>query len=134
MFRILQIDDQDSILMLVERLLTSRPGFESLSAENGRDGLALATAHHPDLILLDVGMPEMGGEEVLARLKADPGTADIPVMILSGSGHDEMIEFMLDHGAAGYLPKPFTAQALYAVVDAFQHAAQPLASRASSAA
>jgi CheY-like chemotaxis protein len=116
-FTVLQIDDLASNLTLVERLLEYRPGIKVLSALSGSQGLELAQAHHPDLILLDLFMPVMAGDEVLAKLKADPKTCNIPVIVFSGSVRDERVEAMLRNGAIDFLAKPFTVQGLFTMVD-----------------
>jgi CheY-like chemotaxis protein len=119
-FTVLQIDDLESNLVLIERILERRPHTKVLSALNGPAGLALAEAEQPDLILLDISMPGMMGDEVLARLKAKPATAGIPVVIFSGRQRDEVVEKMLAEGAVDFLPKPFKVEGLLAVVDHFQ--------------
>jgi CheY-like chemotaxis protein len=120
-FTVLQIDDLASNLVLVERLLEYRPGIKVYSALSGPDGLDMALAHRPDLILLDLFMPGMAGDEVLTRLKADPRTSNIPVIVFSGSARDERVEAMLRSGAIDFLPKPFTVQSLFAAVDAVRN-------------
>jgi signal transduction histidine kinase len=80
--RVLVVDDDDTARYTVASFAT-RPGTEVLEAENGTDGIALAQAEHPDVILLDLMMPGIGGHEVLQRLKSDPATASIPVIIVT---------------------------------------------------
>jgi len=80
--RILVIDDDDTARYTVCTFAT-RPGTQILEAENGTDGIARAQAEHPDLILLDLMMPGIGGHEVLQRLKSDPDTASIPVIVVT---------------------------------------------------
>lgn len=123
-FTVLQIDDLDSNLLLVERLLENRGGIRVLSADSGLSGLSIARNEQPDLILLDVMMPHMGGDEVLDRLKGDPCTAQIPVVVFSGNRREGVVESMLDAGAESFLPKPFTVESLYAVVDSFRKPAK----------
>ena len=74
------------------------------------DGLGLALAHHtvPDLILLDVTMPERSGVETCRRFKAEPGWCDIPIILLTGQGDDQAESTVLALGAADYISKPFT--------------------------
>lgn len=80
--RILVIDDDETARYTVANFAT-RPGVEIIEAENGTIGIARAQAEHPDLILLDLMMPGIGGHEVLQRLKSDPTTAHIPVVIVT---------------------------------------------------
>jgi signal transduction histidine kinase len=80
--RVLVVDDDDTARYTVSTF-AARPGTEVIEAENGTDGIARAQADHPDIILLDLMMPGIGGHEVLQRLKSDPGTASIPVVIVT---------------------------------------------------
>ena len=80
--RVLVVDDDDTARYTVASFAT-RPGTEVLEAENGTAGIARAQAEHPDVILLDLMMPGIGGHEVLQRLKSDPDTASIPVIIVT---------------------------------------------------
>lgn len=80
--KILIVDDEKDVLILLEKRL-SKAGYEVAQAANGRDALTLAKSEKPDLIVLDVMMPDMGGEEVAANLKNDAGTKDIPVIFLT---------------------------------------------------
>ena len=80
---ILHIDDQPANLALVERVLETRPDLRLLSAADGRAGLALAREHRPDLILLDLHLPDIPGDEVIRRLHNEPRTRHIPVVVLS---------------------------------------------------
>ena len=106
MKRILVIDDlPENVFMLQDRL--ENEGYEVVTAYDGKTGIAKATNDMPDLILLDVMMPEMTGIEVCKILKQDPGTADIPIIIVTAkSGADDAKEG-LDAGALDYIKKPF---------------------------
>jgi CheY-like chemotaxis protein len=79
--------------------------YETQSAGDGEEGLAKAKAFHPDVITLDILMPVMNGFEVLDRLKADPETKDIPVVIISCLDNEKDIETGFSKGASKYLPK-----------------------------
>jgi len=104
-------DDRDVIRLLYHRL--RRDGYLVDTATSGSDALIRAAETQPDLILLDILMPEMDGYQVLERLKADPTTSDIPVVILSIVGEREQ---GLALGAAEYLTKPFDEQQLEAII------------------
>ena len=80
---ILIVDDENDILSVLEKGLTVE-GYSVISASNGSDGLALAKTKQPDLIILDVLLPDIDGSEVNRRLKEDPETRDIPVIFLTG--------------------------------------------------
>ncbi len=104
---LLYIEDQDLNLRLVERILLHQPRYKLLSAMQGRLGIDLAREHRPDLILLDLNLPDMLGDEVLAALKADPRMRDIPVIMVSADAMGDRIEQLLAAGAAAYLTKPY---------------------------
>jgi CheY-like chemotaxis protein len=80
--RVLMIDDDETALYTLSSF-ASRAGTEILEAQNGTEGISLAHHDHPDVILLDLMMPGIGGHEVLHRLKSDPVTAGIPVIIVT---------------------------------------------------
>ncbi len=102
----LYIEDNSSNLRLVERILSHRPGVRLLSAMQGFLGLDLADLHQPDWILLDLHLPDVSGEEVLRRLRANPRTAQIPVTILSADATAGQINRLMEAGARDYLTKP----------------------------
>ena len=104
--RILLVDDTKDILLVVSKRLESW-GYEALTADSGEEGLRIAQKQRPDLILLDIMMPKMKGRDVCVRLKADPKTADIPVILLSALGLPDNIKAGLELGAEDYIVKPF---------------------------
>ena len=103
---VLYIEDNSSNLRLVERILANRRGVRLLSAMQGFLGLDLADLHTPDWILLDLHLPDVSGEEVLRRLRANPRTAHIPVTILSADATSGQISRLMEAGARDYLTKP----------------------------
>ena len=120
--RILIVDDNRSLVLAAERVL-QKNGFDVLTAFNGLDGLEKARTEKPDLIVLDIVMPEMDGYEVCRRLKSNPDMARIPVIILSSKGEtDESkaapviglkeVYMAYDRGANNFLTKPVTASDL----------------------
>jgi signal transduction histidine kinase/CheY-like chemotaxis protein len=114
---VLYIEDNPANLRLVERIVTRRPGVRLLSAVQGRRGLELARAHRPDAIVLDLHLPDIGGQEVLAALKADPGTREIPVVILSADATPSRSARLLREGAHAYLTKPLSVAEFLGVLD-----------------
>lgn len=111
--RVLIVDDQPQNIYLLRNLLEPL-GCEILSATNGRTALEMVAAQPPDLILLDVVMPEMNGLTVCQRLKADPRTRLIPVVILTGlHGEQEKVR-AIEAGADDFLNKPFSRSELFA--------------------
>jgi DNA-binding response OmpR family regulator len=102
--KVLSIEDDMFLSSLVSGKLIEA-GFVVTAAGTGSDGLAKAKLEHPDLILLDLMLPDMGGFEILQTLKADAETKDIPVVILSNLGGRDDIEKGIELGAASYLVK-----------------------------
>jgi len=112
--RILAVDDDRNNLKMLAFLL-GEEGYEVLTAETGRAALALLDSHHPDLVILDVMMPQMDGLEVCRRIRQ---TMDIPIIILSAKGETTDKVLGLELGADDYLPKPFEPSELLARVKA----------------
>lgn len=112
--RIVYIEDNLSNLQLMEDVLEFRGGVELSSAMDASGGLRLVRERQPDLVLLDLHLPDAHGIEVLADLRADPTTADIPVIILSADATETQIKRLLAAGAKSYLTKPIDLAALFA--------------------
>jgi DNA-binding response OmpR family regulator len=102
--RILLVEDDRFLRRACETSLRQR-GFTVIAAADGEEGLRLARAEHPDLILLDLLMPKLSGVEVLRALKADVGTKAIPVLILSNSSREEDVSEVISLGAVAYWVK-----------------------------
>lgn len=115
--RILYIEDNFSNVTLVEQMLAERPALELMTAMQGRVGLELARKHAPDLILLDLHLPDMPGWQVLAQLKSDPVTRDVPVVVISADATSPQIKRLLSAGARAYLTKPLDIAEFFRVVD-----------------
>jgi signal transduction histidine kinase/CheY-like chemotaxis protein len=115
--KILYIEDNPSNVSLVERLLARRTDVEVITAIQGRMGLALAREHHPALILLDLHLPDIAGDQLLAELRHDPLTATIPVVIVSADATDHQIHRLLAAGADAYLTKPLDLHDLLAALN-----------------
>ena len=114
---VLYIEDNLSNLRLLERITARRSGVTLLSAMQGSRGLELARDHRPDLIILDLHLPDMRGADVLARLRAEPTTKAIPVVILSADATSGQMSKMLEQGARAYLTKPLDVRELLALID-----------------
>jgi CheY-like chemotaxis protein len=117
--RLLYVEDTVANVRLVEDILESRPDVRILPAAKGTLGLELAREHDPDLILLDLHLPDLGGREVLAELRADERTRDIPVVVLSAEATKRAPRAMLEAGAQAYLTKPVGVRDLLEVVDRY---------------
>lgn len=116
-WRVLLVEDNLAGLKLVERLIGRRRDAELLPAMTGRLGLELAREHRPDVILLDQHLPDLRGAEVLQRLKADPATASIPVVMVSADATQGQIRRLLDLGAVAYVTKPLDVTEFTEVLD-----------------
>jgi DNA-binding response OmpR family regulator len=104
--KILVVDDEDNIHKVLKRILTST-NVQPLFAFNGAEALQLAKEKKPDLILLDINMPKMDGNEVMRELRKSDDTKSIPVIMLTGNGEtiDKVVGFEL--GVQDYITKPF---------------------------
>ncbi|MGE5599506.1 MAG: response regulator transcription factor [Bacteroidota bacterium] len=112
--RILIIEDEPRIVSVLTAYL-EREGFEVMAAADGERGLALAMEERPSLVILDLMLPRLGGEEICARLRQ---VSDIPILILSARGTTQDRIFGLDIGADDYLSKPFSPAEVVARVKA----------------
>ena len=114
--KILYIEDNLSNLALVEQIFAHEHDIDLLSAMQGQIGLDLARQHRPDLILLDLHLPDLPGWEVLARLQENEATSQIPVVVISADATKRQIEKLLSAGAHAYLTKPLDLAEFYQVV------------------
>jgi CheY-like chemotaxis protein len=114
---VVYIEDNRSNVHLMERLLALRPGIELVHAADGWTGLTLVRARRPDLVLLDLHLPGLHGEEVLRRLWEDPATRRVPVAVLSADATPAQKRRLLAAGAIAYLTKPFDIADVLHLVD-----------------
>ncbi|MEC4687765.1 MAG: response regulator [Nitrospirota bacterium] len=113
--RILVVEDQDDNRRILRDLLTSA-GYEMVEAVTGKEGVAMAEAHRPDLILMDIQLPELDGYEATRRIKADPALQPIPIIAVTSyalSGDDTLA---YEAGCVGYITKPFSPRQLLAKI------------------
>jgi PAS domain S-box-containing protein len=115
--RVLYIEDNVANLRVVERAMATRTRVELIGAMQGSIGIELARQHQPELIILDLHLPDMPGDQVLARLAGDPATAAIPVVICTADATPGEAPRLLAAGASGYLTKPIDLAELFAVVE-----------------
>jgi CheY-like chemotaxis protein len=113
MKKVLIVDDQPQVKELL-RVTLEIVNYQILFADDGHEALQLAQAEHPDVMLLDIMMPEsdLNGLEICRQLKSSPQTADINVILLSAKGQREDVEAGLAAGADDYVTKPFSPVAL----------------------
>ena len=115
--RVLIVDDERKNRQLIEVML-DEDGYQVLTASCGKDALAMMEASAPDLVLLDVMMPGMDGYQVASRIRGNPATAHIPVIILTSLGDQNSITHGLGAGAERVLAKPINRAELRACVRA----------------
>jgi PAS domain S-box-containing protein len=114
---VLCVEDNPANFRLIERILKLRPGIRLLSAAQGRLGFDLARQHRPDLIFLDLHLPDIQGDEVLRLLRADEATRKTPVIMLSADATPHQVERLLAAGATRYLVKPLDVKEFLQIVD-----------------
>ena len=117
--KILMIDDDPDYTCLIASYFTSQ-GYEVLLSQSGKEGLALAGKHKPDIIFLDVMMPYMNGTEVLKELQARDETAEIPVVVMTGNYFDKGMHdlFKQEPNCRAFLSKPVSLEDLRSKVEA----------------
>lgn len=107
---VLIIEDEKNIGNYIETIVISN-GYKALRALNGMSGMSMCTSHHPDLILLDLGLPDLDGMEVLQRIR---GFSNVPIIIISARTQEKEKVDALDEGADDYITKPFGSEELLA--------------------
>jgi CheY-like chemotaxis protein len=115
--RVLCFEDSEPNFRLIENILKDRPGTDLAWAETGEKGLEMARAKAPQLVLLDLDLPDIHGSKVLQELQAQPETAQTPVIVISADATPSQIERMLTAGARNYLTKPFEIRRFLCMFD-----------------
>ena len=113
--KILIADDEEDVKVVIQLFLESK-GYEISTAFDGLDTIDRVKEEKPDLIILDIMMPIIDGFEVCKRLKADPESADIPIVMLSAASESESRQKGIDAGAVDYIVKPFEPDQLESVI------------------
>jgi diguanylate cyclase (GGDEF)-like protein len=113
--RVLVADDEEDARSALAEVL--QPECEVVGAADGAEAVERARAEHPDLVLMDLSMPNVDGLQALRRIRADPSTAEVPVIFVSARGDDSVKARALDMGAVDYLQKPFSERELRARVE-----------------
>jgi CheY-like chemotaxis protein len=103
--RVLLVDDSETVIQF-EKLILRGQGFDILAVKNGKQALASAASQKPDLVLLDLMMPEMDGLETLRHLQANPDTQGIPVIVVTTKGDPALVEQAFAAGCRDYVTKP----------------------------
>lgn len=112
--KILIADDELNIRSLVSTMLDK--DYVVIEATNGEEAIDITKREKPDLILMDLMMPQMDGYTACSRIKTDQATKGIPVVMLTGVGHEFNKKFAQEMGADGYITKPFPSQKLLDVI------------------
>jgi DNA-binding response OmpR family regulator len=113
--KILVVDDSKTALFMVTTILKKEP-YQLLTATDGQQAVDVATAEHPDLVLMDVVMPRMTGFEACRELKRREETKSIPVILVTTRGEEENVEIGFESGCNDYVTKPVNGQELLAKV------------------
>lgn len=116
-FTVLHIENNLANFNLIQRVLARRDGVDIIHAMQGRLGLELARDHLPMLILLDLHLPDISGDDVLQELRTDPATANIPVVVVSAEASPSQVRRLKNLGALAYLTKPIDVNELLRILD-----------------
>jgi CheY-like chemotaxis protein len=114
--RVLLVDDSESVIVF-EKMILRGLGFDLATAKNGKLALAEAARQRPDIVLLDLMMPEMDGIETCRRLKENPEIREIPVVVVTTKGEPELVEKAFEAGCNDYITKPVDKIELLAKVN-----------------
>lgn len=118
--KVLYIEDNLANLKLIEAILQERGNTQLVSAMQGRIGLEIARSQRPNVILLDVHLPDINGRDVLRELRLDPITADTPIIMISADATSRQIKSSLEAGADAYLAKPIEVERLLRMLNEWQ--------------
>lgn len=113
--KILVVDDAETIL-LMERMILSKGAYDIVVAKNGEEAVAKAAAEHPDLILMDVMMPNMNGFEACSQIRKNQETRAIPIIMVTTRGEEENIKKGFENGCTDYITKPINGVELLSKV------------------
>jgi CheY-like chemotaxis protein len=117
---ILYIEDNRSNIDLIEQIISSqRADIELITDMYGETAVELAINHHPDLILLDLNLPDIPGNVVLERLKSEEKTKNIPVIVISADAMPKQLDKLLNAGAKHYLTKPLDIPEFLRIIEEF---------------
>ena len=118
---VLYIEDDFANRQLVRLIMAKRNDIQLFEAETGTAGLESLNAHHPDIVLLDLSLPDLSGYEILARIRHDYNMNSTPVIAVSGNSHPDDISRGLKAGFQAYLTKPIGITKLFKTLDTAIH-------------
>jgi CheY-like chemotaxis protein len=116
---VVYIEDNASNVRLMERILRQRPGIRLVHALHGAAGLALVRESQPDLVLLDMHLPDMSGEEVLRQLWEEPSSRRVPVVVVTADATPGLLVRLQGLGASGHVTKPLDVARVLQLIDQF---------------
>jgi len=114
--RILAVDDDEKVLRVIEALLVPH-GYEVIPAHDGQEAITAMTGTNPDLVLMDIFMPNMDGYTALGAIKNDVATREVPVVMVTAVCQELNKKLAESLGAAGYITKPFQSSELLDIID-----------------
>lgn len=119
--KILIVDDSATTLMMEQMVLRAQP-YSIVTAKNGREAIERAASEKPDLILLDVVMPEMNGFEACRRIRQQPATRAVPIIMVTTRGEEQSVESGFESGCSDYITKPINGAELLTKIRGFLEA------------
>jgi two-component system cell cycle response regulator DivK len=121
--KVVYVEDNPQNMRLVRKILNGA-GYHVLEASNGAAGYALIVKEHPDIVLMDVNLPDIDGLVLTQRIKSDPELASIPIIALTANAMHGDRERCMDAGCSAYIPKPVTKMWLLSTIATFVRASQ----------
>jgi two-component system alkaline phosphatase synthesis response regulator PhoP len=122
--KVLIVEDEETILELCSTIFKLE-GYRVLCARDGEEALRITREHNPDIIVLDIQLPEINGNEVCKSLKSDPTMSHIKVLVLSGMAQDSDLQEAREAGADAYMTKPFSSIAIVEKVEELTKGSKP---------
>jgi len=117
--KILVVDDSRTALMMSREILEKRTTYQCVTANDGREAVEKAQQEHPDLVLMDVVMPHMNGFEACRMMRQQPGTREIPIVLVTTRGEESYMEAGFQSGCNDYITKPVDGAELVALLQSY---------------
>src|SRR5580704_17938519 len=117
--KILVVDDSKTALMMEREILERRTTYQCVTASDGQEAVEKAQLERPDLVLMDVVMPRMNGFEACKRMRQQPGTRDIPIVLVTTRGDESYMEAGFQSGCNDYITKPVDGAELVALLQSY---------------
>jgi CheY-like chemotaxis protein len=117
--KVLLVDDSTTTLLMEEMILKQRTSYQTITAKDGLDAIAIATDEAPDLVLMDVVMPRMNGFEACKRMRLQSSLRDTPIILVTTRGEEEYVEAGFQSGCNDYLTKPVKSRELVTLLQSY---------------